>query len=152
MHPDVGAIVVHEDGDIAYDANVALAAVAAQLPPLLVKGKLEDAAHAQIISKFFTGFGQGRRLTVGKIMGPTVPAREFVPGAEAIEQNEVIEPPGIFGAERFEALQRFARRRSQKAVTRFVQEWHLVMEYVVVVDRSGGGVQALNLRPIDPAL
>src|ERR1700757_183388 len=95
MRPDVGAVVIHEDGDIAHDADGPLGAVAPQCAPLLVKGELEGAANLDIVGELFTRFFQGSGLAVSEIVRPPVPALEFLLGTKRVEQNEVVEPPGI---------------------------------------------------------
>ena len=96
MHPDVGAVVVHEDRNIPDDADVPLAAVAPKITPLLVKRKLQGAAYPQVLGQFLTSLGQSRGLPMRQLMGPLIPAGQLVLGAQRIEKNEVIEPPGIF--------------------------------------------------------
>jgi len=46
VRPDVGTVVVDEDGDVANEADVAGGAVIAEGAPLLVEGELESWAMA----------------------------------------------------------------------------------------------------------
>ena len=70
MHPNVGAVVVHEDRDIAHDANRALGAVPPQGLPLLVEGELQGAADLQIGRQFLA-----RVLHAPQVRGaPILPA------------------------------------------------------------------------------
>src|SRR5580698_673598 len=43
VHPDVGAVVIDEDGNVAQNANRALRTIPPQRLPLLVEGKLQGA-------------------------------------------------------------------------------------------------------------
>ena len=70
MHPDVGAVVVHEDRNIPDDADVPLAAVAPKITPLLVKRKLQGAAYPQVLGQFLTSLGHSRSLPMRQLMGP----------------------------------------------------------------------------------
>src|SRR6202049_3201811 len=47
--PDVGAVVVDKDGYIANDANRAFGTIAAQGPPLLIKGELQGGANSDVV-------------------------------------------------------------------------------------------------------
>src|SRR4029077_2766432 len=58
MSPDIGAVVVHKDGNIAHDADGALRTISTQCVPLLIECKLQGAAHSQVIREFFRCFFQ----------------------------------------------------------------------------------------------
>src|SRR5271165_320567 len=47
--PDIRAVVVHKDRDIADEFDTQLAAVRAQIPPLLAEGKLDDLFDRQLL-------------------------------------------------------------------------------------------------------
>ena len=96
MHPDVGAVVVHEDRNIPDDADVPLAAVAPKIAPLLVKRKLQGAAYPQVLGQFLTSRGHSGRLPMRQLVGPLIPAGQLVLGAQGVEKDKFIEPPGIF--------------------------------------------------------
>ena len=104
LSPDIGAVVVDEDGDVANDADGALRTVAAQGPPLFVEGELQGAADFELDGKFFPKFIQSDGIAMGKIVGPLIPAFQFLVSANRVEQDEIIEPPGIAGAEAVEAV------------------------------------------------
>src|SRR5579862_7112297 len=65
VRPDIGAVVIDEDGDIAHDTNGALGTIAAQSLPLLTKGKLQGAANLQIVRQVLAGALDGLRLAAG---------------------------------------------------------------------------------------
>ena len=69
-----------------------------------------------------------------EIARPLVPALEFLPGAQRVEQNEIVQPPGIFRAEIFKAAQRIACGRAQKVPRRFKQQRHFLRENLIVFD------------------
>src|ERR1700729_2403067 len=99
MRPNGGAVVVHEDRDVAHNADLALRAVTTQRPPLFVKSELQRAPNLDIGEQLLTGFFQSGRLPMRETMRPPVPALEFLSGAQGIEQNEVIQPPSVFRTE-----------------------------------------------------
>src|SRR5580704_3517585 len=52
VHPDVGAIVIYEDGDVAYHADLALRTITSQCLPLFVESELQGAANLQVRCQF----------------------------------------------------------------------------------------------------
>ena len=70
MHPDVGAIVVHENGDIAHDADRPLRAVTPQRAPLFVESELDPASNAELVSQFLACFLQSGRVPIREVMRP----------------------------------------------------------------------------------
>ena len=94
--PDVGAIEVHEDGDIADHAYRALFAVVAERPPLLVEGELYSAADGEIVREFPPCFFERRGFATGQLAWPLVPGLQLEAGAQCVEENEVVEPPRYF--------------------------------------------------------
>ena len=108
MRPNVGAVVVHEDGDVAHNPDFALRAVTTQRPPLFVKSELQRTPNLDIGEQFLTRFLHSGRLPMREIMRPPVPALEFLSGSQGIEQNEVIQPPSVFRTEVFKTAQPIA--------------------------------------------
>src|SRR5260370_14014321 len=104
MGPTVGTVVVHEDRDIADDADGPLGAVTAQRPPLLIKSELQCASNPKVVRQFCTRFFQGDGLTVREIMRPLIPPDKFLPRAQSIKEGKVVEPPRILSAEAVKAL------------------------------------------------
>ncbi len=64
MRPDIGAVIVHEDCDVAHDADRLLRAVTPQRPPLFVEGELQRASNLEIGGQFLCA------------PSPTQPARD----------------------------------------------------------------------------
>src|SRR5215469_3265263 len=104
MRPDVGAVMIHENGDIADHADGAIGAIFPERSPLLVEGELQGAADAYIDGQFLPRFRHRGRLPLGELLRPMVPRCELSAGAEGIEQNEIVEPPLIVAAKGFETI------------------------------------------------
>src|SRR5215472_8472151 len=85
VSPDVGAIVVDEDGDVANDTNGALSTVTIKGTPLLIERKLQSAPDENVVGKFLTNSFQSGRLASGEFVGPSIPSFQFVAGAQRVE-------------------------------------------------------------------
>src|SRR5580704_848489 len=93
VHPDVGAVVIYEDGNVAHDANRAFRAIPPQRLPLFVKGKLQRAADLQVVRQLLPRLLQRSRFALRQPCRPFIPARQFLLSTQRVEQNEIIKPP-----------------------------------------------------------
>src|ERR1700674_2104166 len=93
VSPDIGAVEIHKDRDVAHDANRTLRAVGAERLPLFEEKKLHDAADIEIVDHFRVRLLDRRRIAMSQLAGPLVPALQLETRAQTIEENEVIEPP-----------------------------------------------------------
>jgi len=93
ISPDVHAVEIHENGDIAGHANAALRAILPQRAPLLMKGELDGAAHVEVVGQFLAGARQCSRLAAQDVTRPLVPALQVRTGAQRVKQNEILQPP-----------------------------------------------------------
>ena len=75
--------------------------IAPQRPPLLVENELQRAPNPDVVGQFFAAFCKGRRIAMRQIVRPSIPGFQFVHGREGIEEDKIVEPPGIFCAEDF---------------------------------------------------
>ena len=85
VRPNVGAVVVHEDCDVAHHTDRALGAVTPQGPPLFVESELQRASDLDVGRQFLTSLVQRSRLSVGQIPRPMIPAFKLLPGTQGIE-------------------------------------------------------------------
>jgi len=74
VSPDIGAVVVQEDRDIASHANRALRGITAQCVPLLEKEKLQDAVVGEIALELARGFLDGCGLAAASSRGQELQA------------------------------------------------------------------------------
>src|ERR1700733_13075670 len=88
VHPDVGAIVIYEDGDVAYDADFVLRTVTSQCLPLFVKSELQGAANLQVRCQFLASLPYRPRSAPPQFRSPFIPACRFSPRAQRIKQNK----------------------------------------------------------------
>src|SRR5664279_3708242 len=65
MSPDVGAVEIHKDRDIADDVDGLLYTVGAQGLPLFVKKELKGATHSELVLHFGVSSGDGNWITTG---------------------------------------------------------------------------------------
>ncbi len=101
MHPDVGAVVIHENGNVAHNANRALRAIPPQRLPLLIKSKLQSAADLQVVRQLLARLLQRARFALRQPCRPFVPARQFLLRTQRIEQNEIVQPPRVLRTKAF---------------------------------------------------
>ena len=99
MGPDIGAVEIYKDCDVAHDANRTLRAVGAERLPLFEEEKLHDAADIEIVEHFRVRLLDRRRIAMSQFAGPMVPAFQLETRTQTIEENEVIEPPLVLPAE-----------------------------------------------------
>src|SRR6266700_3264246 len=109
MGPNVGAVVVHKNGDVANNPNRFLDAVATHRTPLLPEKELHSAADGQFCLELLARGVDGLRLASRQVHGPQVPVLSMTL-AERIKQNVIFEPPGIFFTKLVEAPARIAGR------------------------------------------
>src|SRR3984957_18800793 len=152
MRPDIGAVVVHEDGNIAGNADRALRTVTAQSLPLLVERELQRAADFELAGKLLADFFESGRLAGRPLARPAIPAFQFVPLTERVEENEVIEPPGVLRTELIEAFARPPCGRGGEILRSLEQQRHFAGEDLVILDRARLRCQSAKLRGVDPAV
>src|SRR5690606_27651783 len=90
VRPDIGAVMVYEDGDVADDFDAAVVGVLAKRGPLRERGPLDELVEANLGGEAFTGFGERHRFAPAKRFGPVCPPAVAFP--ERHEQAEVGEP------------------------------------------------------------
>src|SRR6266550_1435106 len=103
MGPDIGAVVVHEDRDVAHDAHRAKSAMVPQCAPLLSEGELQSAAPDQFLAHLAANTIERGRLAESEVARPFVPVRQLMLRPQSIEEDEVVEPIFVLGAEALEA-------------------------------------------------
>src|SRR6266403_1180749 len=99
--PDIGAVEIDKDRDVAHDSNRTLSAIGSERLPLFEEKELHDAADIEIVEHFRVRLLERRRIAMSQLAGPVVPALQLEPRAQTIEENEVIEPPLVLPAEGF---------------------------------------------------
>src|SRR5882762_9895953 len=97
--PDIGAVEIDKNRDVAHDANRTLRAIGSKRLPLFEEEKLHDAADVEIVEHFRVRLLDRRRIAMSQFPGPAVPAFQLETRAQTIEENEVIEPPLVLPAE-----------------------------------------------------
>src|SRR5216684_1672164 len=97
--PDIGAVEIYKDRDVAHDANRMLRTIGSERLPLLEEEKLHDAADIEIVEHFRVSLLDRRRIAMSQFAGPVVPAFQLETSAQSIKENEVIEPPSVLLAE-----------------------------------------------------
>ncbi len=128
--PDVGAVIVHKDGNVAHDPDAALRAVEPQRAPLFEKRKLDGALHFQLALVFHAKLVQACRFTSRQLSGPRTPGGTGVDLAHHVKQHKIFQPPGIVPLEPLKAFaiavpafKKVLRRRFEQ---RQLERLHLV--------------------------
>src|SRR5436309_3535198 len=109
MGPNVGAVIVHEDGDVADDANLPLRAISVQRLPLLEECKLKRALHGDLLFQLLPYLIQRFGATLRDGTRPFIPTLKLESFAQAAEKNKIFQPPGVVATKALEAVA-FAQR------------------------------------------
>src|ERR1700681_1564669 len=97
--PDIGAVEIYKDRDVAHDADRMLRTIGSERLPLFEEEKLHDAADIEIVEHFRVRLLDRHRITMSEFAGPVVPPFQLETRAQTSEENEVIEPPLVLPAE-----------------------------------------------------
>jgi hypothetical protein len=114
MGPDIGTVEIHKDRDIAHNANRTLRAIGSKRLPLFEEKELHGTADIEIVLHFRVRLLDRHWIAMSQFARPAVPAFQFETRAQAIEENEVIEPPLILPAEAFVTRERRSAQPSAK--------------------------------------
>src|ERR1700687_4447758 len=134
MSPDVGAVEIYENRDVARDANGMLRAIGSKRLPLFEEKELHGAAYIEIVEHFRVSPLDCHRVAMTQFAGPAVPAFQLEARAQAIEENEVIEPPLILPAEALVTGAGVRCSGAHEIVRRFKQQGQLLVENRRVID------------------
>src|SRR6202023_765087 len=75
--PDIGAVKIYKDRNVAHDANRTLRAIGSKRLPLFEEEKLHNAAEIEIIEHFLVRLLDPRRIAMSQFAGPAVPALQL---------------------------------------------------------------------------
>src|SRR6185437_16217080 len=114
MCPNVGAVVVHKDGNIAQNANLPLCAVRPQRTPLLVEKELNSLLDRQLATVRIQYSRQCIALPSAILRRPVNPAYIAVHSSQHSEQRVVREPGNIVLAEFLKSRPHLIRRAVEK--------------------------------------
>src|ERR1700692_3188140 len=123
--PDVSAVEIHKDRDVAHNANRMLSAIGSKRLPLFEEEKLSGAADIEIVEHFRVSLLDRRRIAMSQFAGPVVPAFQLETRAQAIEENEVIEPPLVLAAEGLITRAGIRRSGVHEVARSLEQQWQL---------------------------
>src|SRR5258708_36167288 len=155
VRPHIGTVVVHKDRNVTGNPNRPLRTIASQRLPLFVEGKLQRTADLEINFQFLADFFQGSRLAMRQVVRPLIPAVQFLLGPHGIEQNKVIQPPGILRLEMIKTLTLAARSRVHKVAPGLEQKRHFVSKNLIVFNRFNGPricSKFVHLAGLNPAM
>src|SRR6266849_443177 len=151
MSPDIGAIEIYEDRDVAHDPNRMLRAIGSQRLPLLEEKELHGASHIEFVEHLRVLLVQRHRIAVSQFTGPAIPAFQLETRAQPIEENKVIQPPLILPAEVLIAEAGIRGSGAQEVARRFKQQRQFPMENRWVVHVSGAARQRIDPSTVNPA-
>ena len=109
MSPNVDGIVRNEDGDIAHDLNAEFGCSRFECGPLSMEEELcEFSPFDFVVESVASGF-ESVGVAVAQALWPGRPNRSLgLFSLQSIEECEIVEPIGVFFAERFKLLPEFA--------------------------------------------
>ena len=125
MRPDIGTVVADEDGDIAHNLNVELAAVLLQRAPLLEEGELKKLGHREFFLVLLAQEVERIVVAMADFGGPGVPTSAVVAVAEEVEEDEIVEPPAIIAAEAVVTFAGTSIGTAQEAAAGFAEQRQL---------------------------
>ncbi len=131
MDPDVGAVMGHEDRQIAHDDNPSRAAGVAHALPLLEEEELRQLVHPHVPGQSRRPPRDGRRITRGDGRLPIRPGRLIVSGLDGHEEREIVQPTRVPAAEPIEAIAQGGGSRRLEAIE------HARPERLAVCDDGG---------------
>src|SRR3984885_5679739 len=137
MGPYIGAVVGDEDGDVADEADAALAAVIAEGLPLLAEAELDDALDFELRGEVGAEFRDCFGAAVRDLLRPGGPGGGGVLAAEDVEENEVLQPAAVFLAVFFEGLPLRGCVLGEEAGGGLLQQRHLGGADLLKVDPAG---------------
>src|ERR1700730_15289419 len=75
--PDIGAVEIYKDRNVAHDTNRTLRAIGSKRLPLFEEENLYDAADIEIVEHFLVRLLDPRRIAMSQFVGPVVPALQL---------------------------------------------------------------------------
>src|ERR1700681_2389863 len=126
--PDIGAVEIYKDRDVAHDADRMLRTIGSERLPLFEEKKLHDAADIEIVEHFRVRFLDRGRLAMSQFAGPVVPAFQLETRAQTVEEDEVVDPPLVLPAEGLETRASVWRSGAREVARSFEQQWQLPAE------------------------
>ena len=125
VRPDVRAVVVDEDGDVAEDTDVFASAVLAQAAPLLAEEVLNGLLDGELAAVAGQQRANSVVLALLVLDWPVDPADVSVHAAQHVEHCVVGEPGEIVLAEILEASQPLRRGMVEEVGRCLFNEWEL---------------------------
>src|ERR1035441_7688189 len=126
--PDIDAVEIYEDRDVAHDANATLRAIGTKRLPLFEEKELHGAADVELVEHFRVRLLDRHRIAMRQSAGPAVPGFQMETRAQTVEQHEVVEPPLVLPAEALVARAGIWGSRAQEVTRRFKYQGQLVVE------------------------
>jgi len=124
--PDVRAVVVDKNGNIADYPDGLLCAVETQGMPLLQEKELDYPSNSHLRSQFRAGGLQRACVAARQLERPHVPASLAITIPQGIVENKVFQPPFIVSAESVETGPGGSGSSVQKLASRFIQHRKLL--------------------------
>src|SRR5260370_5384328 len=75
--PDIGAVKIYEDRDVAHDANRMSRAIGSKRLPLFEENKMHGAPELEFFQPLRVSLVQRHRIAMSQFTGPAVPAFQF---------------------------------------------------------------------------
>ena len=138
MAPDVGAVVGHEDREVADDRDPEFVGPAAEARPLLVKQELEQAGVVDRLRERAAGGGERRGIAAGRVGGPLGPGAAAEVRLERGEQRVVVEPRPLGIGELVERLAERGGRPAGEPRRHLVEQARSRPDHAPEIDVVGG--------------
>src|ERR1035437_2542983 len=91
--PDIGAVEIYEDRDVAHDANGTLRAIGTKRLPLFEEKELHGAADVELIKHFHVRLLDRHGVAMRQSPGTALRVFQMETRAQTVEQHEVVKPP-----------------------------------------------------------
>src|SRR5260370_34496601 len=91
--PDIGAVKIYKDRNVAHDANRTSRAIGSKRLPLFEEERLHDAADIEIFEHFLVRLLDPRRIAMSQFTGAVVPDLQLEARTLRLDSTDIIKPP-----------------------------------------------------------
>ena len=136
MHPNIGAIVIHENGNIANNADLFCEQYLPQRLPLLIESKLQRAADLEVIGEFLARLLPWRWLRAAPIRKARFSSSLVCSANVESRTKRNRRATRHFLHKTVQSAAARAAALSQKAAARLEQQRHFLRKRSIVMDRA----------------
>src|SRR5579864_6166731 len=108
MRPHIGAVIVHEDGNVAEHLHALSVRVVSECVPLGEKCELQNALDFHVVCEFSSRLLHSSRFALHQLLWPIMPAFSRRAYTQSLEQHIILKPASLCATELAETVCLFA--------------------------------------------